>query len=85
MARISIHVTPRSSKNEISKEGLSLKARLIAPPVDGAANEALIKLLADRLHHPRRFLHIVQGATSRQKTIEIDGLSAEEVEQRLGF
>lgn len=70
--RITVRVIPRSSRNEISQEGDILKVRLTAPPVDGAANEALLKLLAERLALPRRSLHIVQGATGRQKTIQID-------------
>jgi uncharacterized protein YggU (UPF0235/DUF167 family) len=60
-----------------------LKARLMAPPVDGAANEALVALLAERLGIPKRAIRIVRGATSRQKTVEITGMTMEEVEQRV--
>jgi len=84
--RITIHVIPRSGKNTLEwQEGQQgqLKARLTAPPVDGAANEALVTLLADRLHIPKRTIQIVRGATSRLKTIEIDGLTAEELQARL--
>ena len=70
--RMRVRVIPRSSKNEISQEGDTFKVRLTAPPVDGAANEALLKLLAERLGVPRRSLHIAQGATGRQKIIQID-------------
>jgi uncharacterized protein len=83
MARIAARVIPRSSKNEISWEGDALRIRLTAPPVDGAANEALIALLAERLDPPRRVLCIVKGATSRQKIIEIEGLTVEDVMQKL--
>lgn len=85
MARITVRVIPRSRKNEIRREGEIIKVHLTAPPVDGAANEALIALLATRLQLPRRSLRIIQGASSRQKLIEIEGLNAEEIEQRLGL
>jgi uncharacterized protein (TIGR00251 family) len=87
--RITIRVLPRSGKNtlewEEGNEGQQgqLKARLTAPPVDGAANEALVTLLADRLHIPKRAIQIVRGATSRLKTVEIDGLTADELRSRL--
>ena len=83
---ISVRVIPRSGKNVLEwmpGEPAALKARLSAPPVDGAANEALIELLATRLDVPRRTITIVRGATSRQKTIEITGLTLAEVQRRL--
>jgi uncharacterized protein len=81
--RMSVRVIPRSSKNSITWEEGVLKVRLTAPPVDGAANEALIALLAQRLGLPKRDISIVQGATGRQKTIEIMGMTAEAVEQKI--
>jgi uncharacterized protein (TIGR00251 family) len=60
-----------------------LKVRLTAPPVDGAANEALVALLAERLGIPKRAIQIVRGATSRQKTVEITGMRMDEVEQKV--
>lgn len=85
--RITVRVIPRSSKNELSREGETFKARLTAPPVDGAANEALLKLLAERLNVPRRALQIVQGATGRQKVVQIDetiSLTIADIQQKLG-
>jgi len=70
--RITVRVIPRSSKNAISLEGEVFKVRLTAAPVDGAANKALLKWLAERLHLPERALSIVQGSTGRQKIIQID-------------
>jgi uncharacterized protein (TIGR00251 family) len=61
--------------------GESLKVRLAAPPVDGEANEALVRLLADELEVPRRSVRIVTGASSRTKTVEIDGISPDVVER----
>jgi len=80
---ITVRVIPRSSKNTLVWEQGTLKARLTAPPVDGAANAALIQLLAQRLAVPRRTIHIVRGETSRQKTLEIADLTFAEIERRL--
>jgi len=85
---ISVKVIPRSRKNsvelEVGEEGERLKVRLTAPPVDGAANEALVALLAERLGVPKRQVMIVRGATSRQKVVEVVGLNLEDVKRRLG-
>ena len=72
--RVSVHVQPRAARSEIvGLHGAALKVRLQAPPVDGAANEALVTLLAERLGVPRRAVRVVAGATSRAKTVEVDG------------
>jgi uncharacterized protein len=81
--RLNVRVIPRSSKNALEWEQEALKVRLTAPPVDGAANEALIALLADRLGLPKLNISIVRGATGRQKIVEIMGMTAEAVEQKL--
>ena len=74
VVRIGVHVQPRASRSEIvGLHGAALKVRLQAPPVDGAANEALVSLLADRLGVPRRSVHVVAGMTSRAKTVELEG------------
>jgi uncharacterized protein (TIGR00251 family) len=81
--RITVRVIPRSSKNVLKWEEGILKARITAPPVDGAANEALIVLLAERLGLPKRAISIVRGEKGRQKVVEIVGMTGEEVEQRM--
>lgn len=81
--RLVVRVIPRSRRNVLEWEGGMLKARLTAPPVDGAANEALIALLAEQLGLPKRALSIVQGATSRQKVVEVAGLTVEEVQKKI--
>ncbi|HEY0756407.1 MAG TPA: DUF167 domain-containing protein [Ktedonobacteraceae bacterium] len=84
--RITVRVVPRSSKNEIRREGEIFKVRLTASPVQGAANEALLKLLAERLNLPRRNLQIIQGTTGRQKIIQIDDtahLTLTDIQQKL--
>jgi len=72
--KIKIRVLPRSSKNEVVGEMADgvLKIKLTAAPVDGAANEALIKLLADHFDKPKNKIKIVAGATNKNKIIEID-------------
>ena len=80
---ITVRVIPRSSKNVLEWKQGTLKARLTAPPVDGAANEALQELLAKRLALPRRAISIVRGATSRQKVVEIAGLTLADLQYRL--
>ena len=80
---ITVRVIPRSSRNSLEWEQSILKARLTAPPVDGAANEALVALLAERLDVPKRAIQIVRGATSRQKTVKIAGITVEEMERKI--
>jgi uncharacterized protein YggU (UPF0235/DUF167 family) len=81
--RLTVRVIPRSRRNDIAWERGILKARLTTPPVDGAANDALIALLAQRLDLPRRSISIVHGVTSRQKIVEITGVTEVEVMGRL--
>ena len=64
--------------------GDALKVRLSAPPVDGAANEALVELLADELNVARRAVRIVSGVTSRSKVVQVDGIDAGLVERLAG-
>ena len=74
VVRVSVHVQPRASRSEIiGQHGAALKVRLQAPPVDGAANEALVHLLADSLGVPRGSVRVVAGVTSRTKTVEVGG------------
>lgn len=81
--RINVRVIPRSSKNSIEWEEGTLKVRLTASPVDGAANEALLTLLAQRLGLSKRDIQIVQGAAGRHKTIEITGMTPQTIEQKI--
>ncbi len=81
--RINARVIPRSSKNVIEWNNGALKIHLTAPPVDGAANTALIALLAERLEVRKRDIQIVHGLSGRSKIVEITGISAEDVEKRI--
>lgn len=78
--RFSVHVQPKASRSEvIGLHGDALKVRLTAPPVDGAANEALIALVAELLGVGRRAVRIVAGATARAKVVEVDGATEEQL------
>jgi uncharacterized protein (TIGR00251 family) len=59
----------------------ALKVRLHAPPVDGAANEALVALLAELLGVARRDVRILSGTTSRSKLVEINGIDGARIER----
>jgi uncharacterized protein (TIGR00251 family) len=86
MARLAIRLTPRASREEIAgeRDGVLL-VRVTAPPVDGAANEALVRLLSKRLRVAKGAVRIVSGDTSRTKTVEVDGLEDAEIRVRLGL
>ena len=81
---LSVRVIPRSPRSRIDgRRGDALLVRLAAPPVDGAANEALIELLSREFHVPKRQVSILSGASSRDKRVELDGLDAADGEARL--
>ncbi|MGQ9627901.1 MAG: DUF167 domain-containing protein [Anaerolineae bacterium] len=83
-AAFAVRVVPRAGRNEISGvQGNALKVRLTAPPVQDAANEALIELLAKQLGVNRSQIEIAAGKTSRRKMVCVLGLLPEEVEDRL--
>jgi len=63
--------------------GDALRIRLSAPPVDGAANEALIRYLAERLGLPRSAVELVSGASGRRKVLRIGGVTAETASRAL--
>ena len=73
---LSLRIQPRASKNEvIVMENGGFKIRLTAPPVDGAANEALIRFFADILSVSKSQIEIVSGHTSRDKIVRVHGVS----------
>ena len=81
---ISVRVIPRAKKSIIAgKRGDALLVRLAAPPVEGAANVALIELLSRAFQRPRRDISIISGEKSRDKLITIDGVTAAEFDSRL--
>ena len=83
-ATLSVRIQPRASKNEvIRREDGGIKIRLTAPPVDGAANEALVRFLADTFSVSKSQVEIVSGHTSRDKIVRIQGRSEADAERLL--
>ena len=81
---LSVKLQPRASKNGIDEAlGSELKIRVTSPPVDQAANEALLRLLADVLDCPRGAVQLVRGQGSRHKVVLIRGLSPGFVQEKL--
>ena len=73
--RIAVKATPNARADEIRGfAGDVLLVRLKAPPVDGKANEALVRLVAERLGLPRAAVSLARGASSRNKLLDIAGL-----------
>jgi len=84
-ARFYVRLTPRAARSEIGDwRGDALAVRVNAPPVEGRANAALVRLLADALGVASSRVKVVAGTTGRTKLIEVEGLSREEVMARLG-
>ena len=83
-SRLSVRVQPRASSTSVvdCKDG-TWKIRLTAPPVDNAANEALIEFLSQILKLPKRSLTIVHGLKGREKIIEVAGRTDEEIRDLL--
>lgn len=83
--RMTIRVTPRASANEVRglDAGGRLVVRVTAPPVDGDANQAVIELLAKWARVSKSSVRVVRGAASRTKTIEISGVDAGLLAERL--
>jgi uncharacterized protein len=79
-ARLIVQVQPRAKRSEVAgRYGDAVKIRLAAPPVDGAANEELIRFIAELLNVPRSSVRISAGLTARRKTVEIEGVTPEAV------
>jgi hypothetical protein len=83
---LSVKLQPRASRNEIGPptgSGDELRIRVCAPPVDAAANEALVRLLAGRLDCARGRIELVRGHKSRHKAVKLHGFTPEEVVKKL--
>jgi uncharacterized protein (TIGR00251 family) len=83
--RLRLRVSPGASRSEIvGRHGTAWKVRVAAAPESGKANEALLDLLASVFEIPRARITLVAGRTSRDKTVLLEGLTAEAAEARLG-
>ncbi len=79
-----MRVQPRAAHTGLAgRHGDALKIRLTAPPVDGAANGALVRFLAERLDVPRSAVRIETGMTGRSKVVAVEGVSLEAATRRL--
>jgi uncharacterized protein len=84
MGDLAIRVQPRAKRTEIAGErGGTVVIRVAAPPVDGKANDAVRRLIAQLLGVPRSAVEIVRGESARDKLVRIEGLTADEVRTRL--
>jgi len=83
-ARINVKVKPRASRELVEgwKEG-ALVVRLTSPPVDGAANSSLIRLLSKKTGLARGRIRIVSGEKGRSKVLEFEGVDLEDLKERL--
>jgi uncharacterized protein (TIGR00251 family) len=81
---ISIRVQPGASRDSITgiREG-SLAIKLCSPPVDGRANDALIKFISRKVGVPPSSIQIIQGIKNRKKVLSVPGVSADEIENAL--
>lgn len=81
---LAVVVTPRASVTKIERvEGRVLRVRVAAPPVDGAANAALVRYLADVLGVARSSVEVVTGANGRRKRVAVAGVAPEQIVERL--
>ncbi len=83
--KISVRLQPKASREELRvwDEGGVLRVRVKEAPVDGAANAALVRLVAKYLRISRGAISIIHGATGRNKILKIEGLSARQIKNRL--
>jgi uncharacterized protein (TIGR00251 family) len=83
--RLHVYIQPRASKTELAgiHDGMT-KIRIAAPAVENAANRALVDFIAQRLGIAKSRVRVFSGGTSRRKTLEIDGVSADVIAATLG-
>jgi uncharacterized protein (TIGR00251 family) len=81
---IAVRAAPRAARDEVAGlHGDAIRIRLRAPPVEGKANEALVRYLADRLGVPARAVALVAGQTGRAKRVRVAGVTPERVRRAL--
>ncbi len=82
--RLAIYVQPRSARSRVAGlRGDRLKVQVAAPPVDGAANEAVIAVIAEWLDVPRRMVRIARGESGREKLLAIAAARPDEMVRRV--
>jgi uncharacterized protein (TIGR00251 family) len=82
---LAVKLQPRAAKDEIGGPlGDELRIKVTAPPVDSAANEALVRLLATTLDCGRNRIELIRGQTSRHKLVRLRGFTVDEVRKKIG-
>ncbi|MGD0674535.1 MAG: DUF167 domain-containing protein [Polyangiaceae bacterium] len=82
--RVVVRAKPRAKTSVLTRaEGLAVDVSLAAAPIDGAANEELVRVLGKALSVPKRAIRFVSGETSRNKVVAVTGLAEAEVVRRL--
>lgn len=82
---LAVRVQPRASANAVGGEhNGELRVKVTAPPVDAAANEAVVRLIAETLDCPKSAIGIIRGHTARSKVLLVRGVSAADAANRLG-
>jgi uncharacterized protein (TIGR00251 family) len=85
-ATLSVRVVPRSSKEGVAGcEGGVVRIRLNAPPVEGQANDSLVRFLSNALGVPKSRITLVAGEKGRNKLVRVDGVTPEELMAALGL
>lgn len=83
--RIAIKAIPNAPKNQVvGWLGDALKVKVHAPALEGRANEELCEFLAESLGLPKRAVSVAQGDKSRQKLVQVEGLTLDQLRQRFG-
>ncbi len=80
---VSVRVIPKSGRIQLKFEGDTLKIWLKSAPEDGKANDELVRILAKKLEIPRTEIKILRGFSSRNKRVDITGISVEEMKKTL--
>lgn len=82
--RLRLQVSPGAARTEVvGRHGDAWKVRVSAPPERGRANDAVVRLLAERLGVPARSVSVVSGHTAREKVVELRGVEPDEAARRL--
>ena len=83
MTVVQVKVIPKSGRSSVKIEGKTLKVWLKSAPEDGKANDELVRTLADKYDVPLSRIHILRGKSSKNKLVDIVGVSGEEIEKIL--
>ena len=78
---LTLKISPNASKNEIIKTPEGIKVKITAQPIDGKANKALVEFLAKQFKVPKSYFEIIRGETSKDKSILINNIDTEKVNQ----